>query len=87
MPTPIDMAGYFDFHPGDLTDDLRREIADTAEAFGIEIEISHHEVALGQNEIDFKYDEALKTADRTITMKMCGKVVGCTKRLRHHVHA
>ena len=75
-PTPIDMAGYFDFHPGDLTDDLRREIADTAEAFGIDIEISHHEVALGQNEIDFKYDEALKTADRTITMKMCGKVVG-----------
>ena len=63
------MAGYFDFHPGDLTDDLRREIADTAEPFGIEIEISHHEVALGQNEIDFKFDEALKTADRTITMK------------------
>jgi len=76
LPTPIDMAGYFDFHPGDLTDDLRREIADTAEAFGIDIEISHHEVALGQNEIDFKFDEALKTADRTITMKMCGKVVG-----------
>lgn len=75
LPTPIDMAGYFDFHPGDLTDDLRREIADTAEAFGIEIEISHHEVALGQNEIDFKYDEALKTADRAITLKMCGKVV------------
>ena len=47
LPTPIDMAGYFDFHPSDLTDDLRREIADTAEAFGIEIEISHHEVALG----------------------------------------
>ena len=69
------MAGYFDFHPSDLTDDLRREIADTAEAFGIEIEISHHEVALGQNEIDFKYGEALVTADRAITMKMCGKVV------------
>ncbi len=75
LPTPIDLAGYFDFHPSDLTDDLRREIADTAEQFGIEIEISHHEVALGQNEIDFKYDEGLKTADRTITMKMCAKVV------------
>ncbi|MDR2700258.1 MAG: glutamine synthetase family protein [Nitrososphaerota archaeon] len=75
QPTPIDLAGYFDFHPGDLTDDLRREIADTAEAFGIEIELSHHEVALGQNEIDFKYGEALETADRAITMKMCGKVV------------
>jgi glutamine synthetase len=69
------LAGYFDAHPGDVTDDLRREIADYAEAFGIEIEISHHEVALGQNEIDFKYGEALETADRAITMKMCGKVV------------
>jgi glutamine synthetase len=75
LPTPIDMAGYFDYHPGDLTDDIRRDIADTAEAFGIEIEISHHEVALGQNEIDFKYDEALVTADRTITMRMITKVV------------
>jgi glutamine synthetase len=75
LPTPIDLAGYFDFHPGDITDDIRREIADTAEAFGIEIELSHHEVALGQNEIDFKYGEALETADRAITMKMCGKVV------------
>jgi len=75
LPTPIDMAGYFDYHPGDLTDDLRRDIADTAEQFGIEIEISHHEVALGQNEIDFKYDEALVTADRAITMRMVTKVV------------
>ena len=74
-PTPIDMAGYFDFHPGDLTDDLRREISDMAEQFGIEIELAHHEVALGQNEIDFKYDEACKTADRAITMKMVTKVI------------
>jgi glutamine synthetase len=75
LPKPIDLAGYFDFHPGDLTDDLRREIADNAEPFGIEIEISHHEVALGQNEIDFKYGEALVTADRAITMKMVTKVI------------
>lgn len=74
-PTPIDLGGYFDLDPGDLTEDLRREIADTAEAFGIEIEIAHHETALGQNEIDFKYDEALTTADRTATMKMVTKAV------------
>jgi len=74
-PTPIDMAGYFDFNPGDLTDGIRRDIADTASKFGIEIEISHHEVALGQNEIDFKYDEALKTADRALTMRMVTKIV------------
>jgi glutamine synthetase len=75
LPTPIDLAGYFDYNPGDVTDDLRRDIADTAEHFGIEIEISHHEVALGQNEIDFKYDEALVTADRALTMRMITKVV------------
>jgi len=74
-PTPIDMAGYFDFHPSDLTDDLRREIADAAEKFGIEIEISHHEVARGQNEMDFKYDEGLAAADRAVTMKVVTKVV------------
>jgi len=75
VPTPIDLGGYFDLHPGDLTEDLRREIADNAEAFGIEIELAHHEVALGQNEIDFKYDEALATADRAATMKMVTKAV------------
>ncbi|MEM3403230.1 MAG: glutamine synthetase family protein [Nitrososphaeria archaeon] len=73
-PTPIDMAGYFDYHPGDLTDSIRREIADMAELFGIEIEISHHEVALGQNEIDFKFDEALTTADRAVTLRMITKI-------------
>jgi glutamine synthetase len=68
------LAGYFDYHPGDVTDSIRREIADLAEYFGIEIEVSHHEVALGQNEIDFKFDEALVTADRAITMRMVAKV-------------
>jgi len=75
MPTPIDLGGYFDLHPGDLTEDIRREIADTAEAFGIGIELAHHETALGQNEIDFRYDEALTTADRAATMKMVTKAV------------
>lgn len=74
-PSPVDMGGYFDFYPSDLTDELRKEISEYAEMFGIEIEISHHEVAVGQNEIDFKYDEASITADRTITMKMITKVV------------
>jgi glutamine synthetase len=75
IPTPIDLGGYFDLVPGDLTEDLRRDIADTAESFGIDIEIAHHEVALGQNEIDFKYDEAVLTADRAVTMKMVTKAI------------
>jgi len=74
-PTPIDLGGYFDVEPGEVTEDLRREIADTAESFGITTEVAHHETALGQNEIDFKYDEALTTADRTVAMKMITKAV------------
>ena len=74
-PTPIDLAGYFELEPGETTEDLRREIADAAETFGIKIEVAHHEVALGQNEIDFEYDEALVTADRTVTMKMVTKAI------------
>ncbi len=74
-PTPIDIGGYFDLHPGDLTEELRREMADESEAFGIDIEIAHHEVALGQNEVDFKFDEALETADRAVTMRILIKSV------------
>lgn len=74
-PTPIDLGGYFDLEPGEVTEDLRRDIADTAENFGIMIEVAHHETALGQNEIDFKYDEALTTADRTVAMRMITKAV------------
>jgi glutamine synthetase len=74
-PTPIDLAGYFELEPGETTEDLRREITDAAETFGIKIEVAHHEVALGQNEIDFEYDEALVTADRTVTMKMVTKAI------------
>jgi glutamine synthetase len=75
IPTPIDMAGYFDLHPGDLTEDLRREVANLAQGFGIEVEVNHHEVARGQHEIDFKYDEALRTADNAMTVKMLIKSV------------
>lgn len=74
-PDPADLGGYFDYYPGDLTDDIRREISEYAEKFGIEIEVTHHEVAKGQNEVDFKYDEGLTTADRTVTIKMIIKVV------------
>ncbi|MHA1410242.1 MAG: glutamine synthetase family protein [Candidatus Odinarchaeia archaeon] len=74
-PTPIDLHGYFDLNPGGLTENLRRQMADMAEKFGITVEVAHHEVAQSQNEIDFKYGEALETADRTITMKMIIKTV------------
>jgi len=75
VPTPMDFSGYFDLHPSGVSEDIRRKMADAAECFGIEIEVAHHEVAVGQNEIDFRYDEAMVTADRTVTMKMVIKSI------------
>mgnify|MGYP003951566295 CR=1 FL=1 len=59
-----DSAGYFDLAPIDLGEECRREIVIALEKLGFEIEAAHHEVAPGQHEIDFKYDDALITADR-----------------------
>ena len=65
MPTTIthEKAGYFDLGPNDLGENARRDMVLTLEDMDFEIEASHHEVAPAQHEIDFKYDEALATAD------------------------
>ncbi|NLV51075.1 MAG: type I glutamate--ammonia ligase [Clostridiales bacterium] len=70
-----DEAGYFDLGPLDHGESTRREICFALEAMGFEIEASHHEVAAGQHEIDFKYAEALKTADNIMTFKMAVKTL------------
>lgn len=64
-----DKAGYFDLAPIDYGEDARRDIVLTMKQMGFRIEASHHEVAPGQHEIDFKYDEALCTADKWITFR------------------
>ncbi len=76
-PTTVtgDDAGYFDLGPLDHGEGTRREICFALEAMGFEIEASHHEVAAGQHEIDFKYAEALKTADNIMTFKMAVKTL------------
>jgi glutamine synthetase len=74
-PTPMDVGGYFDFHPGDLGEDMRRDISATAEKFGLTIEVGHHECAKGQHEIDFRFDDMVVTADRVATLKMIIKAV------------
>ena len=60
---PHDNAGYFDLAPLDNGEYCRREICLTLEDMGYKIEASHHEMAPGQHEITFRYDDALKTAD------------------------
>lgn len=70
-----DEAGYFDLGPLDRGEGTRREICMALEQMGYEIEASHHEVAAGQHEIDFKYGDALKTADNIMTFKLAVKTL------------
>lgn len=70
-----DEAGYFDLGPLDHGESTRREICIALEELGFEIEASHHEVAPGQHEIDFKYTEALKAADNIMTFKLAVKTL------------
>ena len=73
-PLPHDLAGYFDFST-DLAQEVRQDMVDALEAFGILVEAAHHEVAAGQHEIDFEYSDALKTADNALTFKFALKAI------------
>ena len=64
-----DEAGYYDAAPSDKGENLRRRMVKTLKEMGFEVEASHHEVARGQHEIDFKYADALTTADNIMTFK------------------
>ena len=68
-----DEAGYFDLGPLDHGESTRREVTLALEQMGFEIEASHHELAAGQHELDFKYAEALHTADNIMTFKLAVK--------------
>jgi len=72
---PSDMRGYFDYDPYDINERMRYTIAEYCDLMGIEIEALHHEVALGQHEVDFRYGEAVETADNTNSIKMIIKTV------------
>lgn len=66
---PHDVGGYFDFSPEDEAQRVRSDIVKALQALRIHVEMSHHEVAVGQHEIDFKYEPALHSADNAITFK------------------
>ena len=85
QPTTLshEKAGYFDLGPTDLGENVRRDMVLTLEDMGFEIEASHHEVAPAQHEIDFKYDEALVTADNIMTFKLTVKTIA----KRHGLYA
>lgn len=70
-----DKAGYYDVAPDDLGEGIRRQIVRTLTKMDFEIEASHHEVASGQHEVDFKYSDALSTADKIVTFRYAVKAV------------
>ena len=78
-----DVAGYFDVDPEDKGINCRREIIETLESMSFEVEASHHEVAEGQHEINFKYADALAAADNTVTFKWVVRSIAA----KHGLHA
>lgn len=78
-----DQGGYFDFAPTDLGENCRRDIVLELENLGFEVEASHHEVAPGQHEIDFKYANAVEACDNIQTFKLVVKTIA----RKHGLHA
>ncbi|ELY55090.1 type I glutamate--ammonia ligase, partial [Natronococcus jeotgali] len=78
-----DHGGYFDLAPKDLASDVRRDIIYGLEDMGFEVEASHHEVAEGQHEINFEYDDALTTADNVATFRTVVRAIAA----QHDYHA
>jgi glutamine synthetase len=68
-PVPHDVGGYFDFSASDEAQRVRTELMSALNSMGLEVEMGHHEVALGQHEIDFHYADALRAADNVVTLK------------------
>jgi glutamine synthetase len=74
-PVPHDVGGYFDFSAADDAVRVRTELMDALNSMGLDIEVGHHEVALGQHEIDFRFADAVKAADNVLTLKYTVKAI------------
>ena len=81
--TTQDNAGYYDIGPEDLGENVRSDIVTTLQEMGFDIEASHHEVASGQHEVDFKYADILTAADNVATFKVVVKAIAAL----HNLHA
>jgi len=74
-PRTLDKGGYFDARPLDAGSDLRRDTIFALQAMGIQVEYSHHEVAPSQHEIDLRFDEGLRMADKAVTFRAAVKEI------------
>jgi len=80
-PVPFDVGGYFDFSPSDEAVRVRTELMAALNTMGLEVEVGHHEVALGQHEIDFRFANALRAADNVLTLKYTVKAIAAQRGL------
>jgi glutamine synthetase len=80
-PVPHDVGGYFDFSADDEAVRVRTVLMEALNSMGLDVEVGHHEVALGQHEIDFRFADALKTADNVLTLKYTVKAIAAEKGL------
>lgn len=80
-PVPHDVGGYFDFSPHDEAVRVRSELMEALRSMGLEVEVGHHEVAIGQHEIDFRFADALRTADNVLTLKYTVKAIAAQNGL------
>jgi len=78
QPVPHDVGSYFDFSPRDEAQQVRSEIILALQGMGMQVEMSHHEVATGQHEIDFRYADALTSADNAVTFKYTVRAIAAT---------
>jgi glutamine synthetase len=74
-PVPHDVGGYFDFSPHDEAVRVRTELMQALMSMGLEIEVGHHEAAIGQHEIDFRFTDAVRAADNVLTLKYTVKAI------------
>jgi glutamine synthetase len=81
-PLPHDRGSYFDLST-DLASEVRKDMIRALGKFGIKVEAGHHEVAIGQHEIDFEYADAMQTADHAVTFKYTLKAIA----QQHGLHA
>ena len=80
-PVPHDVGGYFDFSPNDEAVRVRTELMQALDSMGLEVEVGHHECALGQHEIDFHFSNALRSADNVLTLKYTVKAIAAQNGL------
>lgn len=80
-PVPHDIGGYFDFSADDEAVRVRTQLMDALMGMGLEVEVGHHEVAIGQHEIDFRFTNALRAADNVLTLKYTVKAIAAQNGL------